>query len=298
VGREARRGRAAKKKGETMPSEMQTIRDQQRQTWDRVSAGWGRWDHIVLPMLSGVGAEMVRALGIDAEAHHLDVASGTGEPGLTIAALAPRGRVVLTDLAEGMLDFAAASADRRGLANIEVRACSADELPFADGTFDSVSCRMGLMFFPDIAGAVTEMRRVLKPGGRLSASVWAAPQDNPWAALPTAIVASEIAMPPPLPDAPGIFRCAAPGMIAEIFAAAGFRDVAEVDIRSVLVIDSAEEFWAFTADVAAPVVAALARTDAQTRDRIKAKVIAATDRFTVDGRVHLPLHARCIVGTR
>ncbi|MGQ0824654.1 MAG: hypothetical protein ACT4OX_06440 [Actinomycetota bacterium] len=77
------------------------IREQQRQSWDKFSAGWEKWDDYVLPMLAPVGQEMITLVDIRDDSRHLDVAAGTGEPGLTIAALAPKGRVVITDLAPG-----------------------------------------------------------------------------------------------------------------------------------------------------------------------------------------------------
>ena len=71
----------------------------QRTTWDRFSTGWERWDDLVQHMLGPVGEAMIRSLGIRADQHHLDVAAGTGHRGISIAQLAPRGRVALTDLA-------------------------------------------------------------------------------------------------------------------------------------------------------------------------------------------------------
>src|SRR5438067_1851239 len=143
--------------------------------WDRFSPGWMKWDALVMEMLAPVGAEMIGALALRDGSEHLDIASGTGEPGLSIAALIPRGRVVLTDLSGGMLAAARANATARGLTNVETRECDVDDLHFGDASFDTITCRFGFMFFPDIAGAMTELLRVLRPGGRISAAVWAEP---------------------------------------------------------------------------------------------------------------------------
>jgi ubiquinone/menaquinone biosynthesis C-methylase UbiE len=112
-----------------------------------------------------VGAAMIERLDIAEDQRHLDIASGTGEPGLSIARLAPNGRVVLTDLVVEMLDIAARRASARGVANIETKVCSADDLPFSDATVDSGSVRFGYMFFPDVAQATAEFAPVLKFGG-------------------------------------------------------------------------------------------------------------------------------------
>ena len=155
------------------------IRAAQRALWDRFASGWEKWDRVVDSVNGPVGAAMIDALRIGDDQRHLDVASGTGEPGLTIAGLAAHGRVTLTDIAPEMLAAAERRAAARHLTNVEVRECSADQLPFDDATFDSVSCRFGLMFVPDLDEAAAELVRVLRPGGRLCAAVWAEPAANP-----------------------------------------------------------------------------------------------------------------------
>lgn len=134
---------------------------------------------MVLTWLQPAGDEIIRSLELGDDGDHLDVAAGTGEPGLSIAALRPRSRVVLTDVSAGMLAAARANATARGLANVELRECGVDPLPFEDASFDTVSCRFGFMFFPDVAASVAELVRVLRSGGRLSTAVWAAPSGNP-----------------------------------------------------------------------------------------------------------------------
>ena len=140
------------------------IRDEQLAAWAGLSAGWEKWDSVIMDQLGPVGTEMIDSLDIAEDQQHLDIAAGTGEPGLSIARRAPRGRVVLTDLAAEMLDIAARRARAQGVANVETKVCSADDLPFDDAVFDSVSVRFGYMFFPDMNRATAEFARVLKPG--------------------------------------------------------------------------------------------------------------------------------------
>ena len=274
------------------------VRSQQRETWDRFSDGWTKWDDLVLTMIEPVGAEMIRSLDLREDAEHLDVAAGTGEPGLTIAALVPRGRVVVTDLAAGMLTTARARAAARGLDNVEVRECSVDDLPFDDASFDSITCRFGFMFFPDLVAAIDELVRVLRPGGKIAAAVWAEPPGNAWATIPMGAIAAQVDLPRPDPDAPGLFRFAAPDAIGSAFRAAGMRDVAETDVTATLDPESLEEYWAFMTEIAAPVVGALSTVDDATRERIRVATLEQARAFVIDGRPRLPLHARCIVGTK
>src|SRR5690348_7553674 len=190
--------------GGPMPS-ADEIRDGQRAAWAGLSAGWEKWDSVIMDQLGPVGAAMIERLDIAEDQQHLDIAAGTGEPGLTIARLAPKGRIVLTDLVAEMLEIAERRARAQGITNVETRMCSADDLPFDDATFDSVSVRFGYMFFPDMATATAEFARVLKPGGRLCSSVWIKPDENPWTSILMQAIATEVDVPAPDPDAPNMF---------------------------------------------------------------------------------------------
>jgi ubiquinone/menaquinone biosynthesis C-methylase UbiE len=274
------------------------IRKTQRETWAKLSAAWDKWDSIIMNQLRPVGEAIIEGLDVSEHQQHLDIASGTGEPGLSIAKLAPKGRVVLTDLAPEMLEVAARRAEEQGLSNIETRTCSADALPFDDGTFDSVSVRFGYMFFPDMAQATAEFERVLKPGGRLCSSVWVKPDENPWTALPMRAISTEVELKPPDPDGPNMFRCATPGLMGALYEAAGFRDIAEWDVRTELVTKSAEEYWDMTSEHVSLSVAALQQVDEAARERIRANAIALVSPFEKGGEIRVPGLARCIVGTK
>jgi ubiquinone/menaquinone biosynthesis C-methylase UbiE len=281
-----------------MSTNLDQIRDQQRDTWERFSAGWKRWDELVTTWLAPFGAAMIQHARLREEAHVLDVAAGTGEPGLTAAALVPHGRVTVTDLAERMLEIAAENAARRGLRNVETQVCDAGSLPFADASFDAVLCRFGFMFFPDIAAAADEFARVAKPGARICAAVWSEPEKNPWATMIVGTIARHVAMPTPAPGSPGLFRCAHAGFMRDVFAAAGLRDIAEEQVSSEMIHETPERYWEFMNDVAAPVVAGLAKVDEVTRGRIHAEVIDVARQSLRDGAVHVRSTATIVIGTR
>ena len=274
------------------------IREGQRATWAGLSAGWEKWDSVIMDQLGPVTTAILDSLDIADDQQHLDIAAGTGEPGLTVARLAPRGHVVLTDLAPQMLDIAARRADVQGITNFETRVCSADALPFGDATFDSVSVRFGYMFLPDVAAATTEFARVLKPGGRLCSSVWVRPEENPWTSVAMQAIAKEAVLPPPDPDGPNMFRCAAPGYVSDLYEAAGLHDVAEWDVGVELVTRSPGQYWEMLSEHVSLAVAALAQVDAAARERIANDVIAKVRAYEADGKVSVPGLARCIVGTK
>jgi SAM-dependent methyltransferase len=274
------------------------IRDVQRATWAGLSEGWEKWDSVIMDQLGPVGAAMIESLGITEDHQHLDIASGTGEPGLSIARLVPKGRVVLTDLVPEMLDVAARRAGAQGVATIETTVCSADDLPFGDATFDSVSVRFGYMFFPDVAEATAEFARVLKPGGRLCSSVWVKPEDNPWTTIAMRAIATEAVVAPPDRDGPNMFRCAAPGYVSALYEGVGLRDIAEWDVHVELRTGSPEQYWEMISEHVSLAVAALAQVDESARERIRAHAIANVSAFEKDGEVRVPGVARCIVGTK
>jgi hypothetical protein len=111
-------------------------------------------------------------------------------------------------------------------------------------------------------------------------------------------ISAEVALAPPEPDAPGLFRCAARDSVAAIFREAGLHDVAESDVRGTFDLDSGDDYWTLITDVTAPVVAVLAGVDDATGDRIRAATIEKAQAFQKDGKSSLPFHARCIVGTK
>jgi SAM-dependent methyltransferase len=274
------------------------IRNAQRLTWAGLSASWEKWDSLIMDQLGPVGTAMIERLEIAEDQRHLDIAAGTGEPGLSIARLSPKGRVVLTDLAPEMLEIAARRASAQGIDNIETRVCSADDLPFDDATFDSVSVRFGFMFFPDVAKATAEFARVLRPGGCLCSSVWIKPEENPWTTIVMQAVATEAVVTPPDPDGPNMFRCAAPGYVSALYEGAGFRDVVEWDVDVELVTQSSEQYWEMMSEHVSLAVAALQQVDQPARERIRARAIAKVSAFEEDGKVRVPGLARCIAGTK
>jgi SAM-dependent methyltransferase len=274
------------------------VREVQRAAWAGLSAGWEKWDSVIMDQLGPVGVAMIERLGIAEDHRHLDIAAGTGEPGLSIARLSPQGRVVLTDLVAEMLEIAARRARAQGIANVETRVCSADDLPFDDATFDGVSVRFGYMFFPDVASATAEFARVLKPGGRLCSSVWVKPEENPWTSIAMEAIASEAVLPTPDPEGPNMFRCAAPGYVSALYEDAGLRDVAEWDVDVELVTRSPAEYWEMISEHVSLAVAALQQVGEAARERIRATAIAKVSAFETDGEVRVPGVARCIVGTK
>ena len=255
-----------------MNQQLEEIREQQKQSWNKFSSGWKKWDDITMDFLQPMGRQIIDAIKPAGNDMVLDIASGTGEPGLTIAAMLKGGKVMLTDLAEDMLAIARENATHRSITNIETRVCDVSELPFGNNSFDAVSCRFGFMFFPEMQLAANEMARVLKPGGRIATSVWNLPEKNFWVTAMMATINKNMELPPPAPGSPGMFRCARPGLMQEIFNQAGFKNIQVNEVASKLNTGTVNNYWGMMTEVAAPVVAALSKADDAMRQKIKEQV--------------------------
>lgn len=225
-----------------------------------------------MDFLKPMGNEIIRLIHSKRNQIVLDVASGTGEPGLTIASILDRGKVVITDLAEDMLGIARENAIQRGIKNYETVACDVSDLPFANNTFDAISCRFGFMFFPDMLLAAKEMVRVLKPGGKIATSVWNVPEKNFWITAIMDVIGKNMELPAPVPGAPGMFRCASDGIMADLFSQAGLKNVSVKEVSGKLHCETVDVYWDVMTEVAAPVVASLASADSATKAKIKRRV--------------------------
>ena len=260
-----------------MDNNIEKISNAQKESWDKFSPGWEKWDHLTMGFLGPYGDKMISLLNPTGSDYVLDVAAGTGEPGLTIAPMIPEGKIIITDLSEGMLQVAKEKITSSGLDNIETATADVTKLPFDDNTFDVVSCRFGYMFFPDMLIATQEMARVLKPGGRIATSVWGAPENNFWVTVMMMNIKKYIDMPHPPAGAPGMFRCAQQGLIAGLFEQAGLNNVSESNVSGTMDCSSAEEYWDFITEVAAPFVAALNGATDDTVAQIKSDVLSAVN---------------------
>ena len=278
--------------------ELEQIREQQEESWNKFSSGWRKWDDLVMDFLKPVGDEIIRMIEPKGNIDVLDIASGTGEPGLTIASMLNGGKVRLSDVSENMLVIAHENAAKRGINNIEIYACDACELPFENNTFDAISCRFGFMFFPDMLLAAKEMIRVLKPGGRIATSVWNVREKNFWVTVVMDAINRNIDTPAPLPGAPGMFRCSRHGLMLDLFSHVGFNNISQSEIAGKLNCKTFDVFWNFQTEVAAPVVAALNKADNTIREKIKMEVEQDIMKKYNDGKVVIDSSALVIYGEK
>lgn len=126
-----------------------------------LEAAWRRWHPQFADLTAPLTDLIIQAAAIQPDMAVLDLASGSGEPALALArAVGPHGEVTATDVSAGMVDFIAEQAAARGLANLAARTADAAALPFADASFDAITCRHGIQHMADAPGALREAVRV------------------------------------------------------------------------------------------------------------------------------------------
>ena len=144
-----------------MSAAAEQIRDQQRSIWDEFSAGWKKWDAEVLGWHAPFGDALIQEARLRPDSAVLDVAAGTGEPGLTAAALVRDGSVALTDISDGHAPGGGREGrGPAGCGNVRTTVSDVAALPFDDATFDAVSAASVSCSFPicpapsgDVTGA-------------------------------------------------------------------------------------------------------------------------------------------------
>ena len=189
------------------------------------------------------------------------------------------------DQSSELLDIAVERARIKKLSNFTTRQADAHQLPFADHSFDLATCRFGVMFFSDAQRALSELRRVLKSGGRACFAAWG-PIEQPYWQTTMKIVHRHVggAMLPPGGADP--FRFSAAGSLSEVLSAAGFHE-AEESIQNLPWTwpGDAEELFEYACAVAAPFRPMLERVPAEEWPAIRAAAKAAIERYRVGDEI-------------
>lgn len=245
-----------------------------------------------------IGEKLIAVVTLRDGYHVLDVATGTGEPGLAAARKIPKGKVVGTDIAQDMVKVANEHARERAIKNYEAIALPDERQPFPNDVFDAVVCRFGIMYFPSMSEGVREIVRVLKPDHKIALSAWTGPAKNPWATTISGVINTKLSVPPPPPDAPTPFRCATFGTLTQLFQDAGLKDVQETEIKGHVAFDSPEQYWDVMTAVAPPLVQALAGADGALRREIQQTVFAAAKKYERQGKIIFDWSSWVAVGVK
>ncbi|MEQ9813312.1 MAG: methyltransferase domain-containing protein [Azospirillaceae bacterium] len=199
------------------------------QFWNEVLAPkFIRFRHILVDGLTQHSERVFPKLPVRPGDRALDVGCGFGDTAIKLARLVgPQGEVVGVDCCDAFLAAAEADRDHEGLGNLRFMRGDA-EVTLPEEAFDFVFARFGTMFFANPVEGLRNMRRALRPGGRMVHIVWRDPADNPWLSMAKEIVLRFL--PAPGDDArscgPEPFSMAEETMVRKMMEIAGYEDIA------------------------------------------------------------------------
>jgi ubiquinone/menaquinone biosynthesis C-methylase UbiE len=257
--------------------------------WEQMAAGWDGWNGMLAEAGRPVTDQMVTALAPRPGETILELAGGVGVSGFAAASLMKgEGRLIMTDFAEKMVEAQRRRGGELGFENIDYRVMDAERIDLEDASVDGVLCRWGYMLMADPAAALRETRRVLREEGRLSFSVWGAPEDNPWATITARVLIERGHMEPPESGRPGIFAMADPGRIEALMTDAGFEQPHLHEIPMTWSFESFDEFWRYTMEIAGAIALVIAQLDDRERQTVRSETESRFEDFAADGRYDMP----------
>lgn len=281
-----------------------------REAWEQAAAGWGKRADRIRDWGMPVSAAMIEALGLHPGQRVLELAAGPGDTGFMAAELVRQpdesraaqsgeagrragglrdGTLISSDGADAMLDVARARAAELGIDNVEFSQLELEWIDMETASVDAVLVRWGIMLIVDPEAGAREIRRILRPGGRVAFAVWDKPQHNPWAVIPSRAMVELGHAKPPDPAAPGMFSLAADGQLTELLESAGFEDVVVSPVALARHYDALDGYIEETIDMSPLFSATYRELSADQQAAAVAAITAAAQPYVADdGSVTLP----------
>ena len=267
--------------------------------WQAAAAGWdAQRAHLaraMRPLTEWLLAELEPRPGESV----LELAAGPGELALEIAQrLSPGGRLICTDRSPNMVEAAHRAAAARGLENVETRVADARHLELADASMDAVVCRMGYMLMAEPEQVFSETARVLRPGGRVAFTVWAAADQNRWATALHDVIEAGGGQPPAAPGGPGMFSLAADRRRSALLTGAGLEIQRTERIAVSWEYGGFDEYWEISRSLNGGVARLCAELAEPDLARLRDQVRAAVEPFRSDGGYRMPGLALGVLASR
>ncbi len=266
--------------------------------WQTSARYWDKYRALIARMFAPLTAGLIQEARIGMGQKVLDIGGGSGEPSLTIAGIVgSTGSVMYTDPVADMVEIARSESGRRGLTNIDFRQCSADNLPFPDGTFDVAVSRLSAMFFGDPVAGVREALRVIVKNGYVSFVVWGPKEANPFFSSLSDVLDRFVESVDQDPDAPDAFRFAFPGKLARILKNAGAENVVERQLNFKIEEKmSPEQFWQLRTEMSESLRGKMARLAPDQLPIVKPAAVDAARQYFVNGKMSFPAEALIVTG--
>lgn len=264
--------------------EPSTVNQDQAAFWNAaMGRTWVELQDLLDGLFAPVAARIVEA-GFPGEGGRvLDIGCGAGATTLAMARrVGSAGRCTGVDISTPLVEAASRNAREAGLSNAAFLCADAQTHAFEPGSFDAAVSRFGVMFFEDPTAAFANIRRAVRPGGRLAFAAWRSPTENPFMTTAGRAAAPFLPEPPPVPpDAPGQFGFARAERMREILEGAGWTGLSIEPLDAPGALPAADLDVFFTR--MGPVALALQALDESVRPRALETVRRAFDPFVSDG---------------
>ncbi len=242
---------------------------QSRELWEEMGARWAAERELLWAGTRPVSEWLVTRLQARAGETVLELAAGTGDTGFLVAgALGSNGRLLTSDRSHAMLAGARARAAELGVMNVDFLELDSDKLALADECVDAVISRFGYLLKGE--APLAEVRRVLRPGGRLVCAVWAERSRNAWMTVPRAALAAVVGS----DEQTGRDLLAGRSLegVRAAVAGAGFvvAEITELDVAYRFATEA--ELWAFASELRGPVAVAISELDAGKQAEVRAEL--------------------------
>jgi SAM-dependent methyltransferase len=278
------------------PIDFDRVRREQREFWNNAAPGWKQMWTALDHAAQHVSDRLVELARIKPGDRVLDIATGSGEPGLTAARkVGANGLVVATDQSTAMLDLARERVATLGLPNVRFVETDAESLAVNERDFNAAICRWGLMFVPDLDAVSRRIAQLLVAGGIFATSVWGPAEKVPMIAAGDDQVRALANLPAPPPGAPSPLKLADTRPLERALANAGFKDIRVEPINVRFKFDSPEAFTEQRRAMSTPFRTMLEKqTPELQRKIINALNDAARKYADASGKVSMDNQAICI----
>ena len=241
--------------------------------WQELATGWEQGRRLLWEATRPVSEWLVERLDPQPGQTILDLAAGTGETGFLAAPfLVPGGRLISSDRSPNMVEAARRVAAELGIEQVDFRIIDGARIALADASLDGIVSRFGYILKGDRPRVLFELRRVLRPGGRLAFAVWAARDRNRWMTVPAEVMIARGHLAAPSADELRLSERRNPESIAVLLEQAGFGEPVVEEMAVSYRFEHSAELWSFVSDLRGPLSLAIRRLDEPERAAVRAAI--------------------------
>jgi ubiquinone/menaquinone biosynthesis C-methylase UbiE len=257
--------------------------------WASVAESWGRYAVFIDTRGRALTGRLLDLSAVRSGERVLELAGGPGGLGLAAAShVGPEGEVVTSDIALEMTAIASERAHALGLHNVRTRVLDLEAIDEPDGSYDVVLCRDGLQFATEPERAAHEIRRVLRPGGRVAVATWGPRERNPWLGIVLDAASAHLGMPMPPPGIPGPFSLDDADRLHSLLVEAGLAGVSVTEFPIPMHAPSFDGWWAMTTALAGPLANLLASLPDEASRAIRERANAAAAHYQTASGLEFP----------